>query len=69
MTPDSEDTREAARDRTAILWCAVAFALVGVAGLKLVPAGRWIWLAVIVAALTAIPQAFVSTRKARRGRR
>jgi hypothetical protein len=69
MSPAGDDGSEVARDRRAIFWCAAGFALVGVAGLELVPAGRWIWITLIIVALTAIPQAFPSTRRPKNRRR
>jgi hypothetical protein len=66
---ETKGRTEGARDRLAIFWCAVAFAGGGVAGLELLPAAKWIWIVLIVVALTAIPQAFPSTRRRRHGRR
>lgn len=66
MTDDRDMT---SRDRRAIFWCAAAFALVGVIGLVLFPPAKWIWITVLVIALTAIPQGFVSTRRPRGERR
>jgi len=65
MTPSPDDGDDTSGGRRAIFWCGAGFAAVGVAGLMLVPAGTWIWIVLIVIALTAIPQGFVSTRKPR----
>ena len=70
MAPrESHEDEDHTRDRYTVYWVAAAFAGIGVVGMIIVPAGKWIWITVIVLALLAIPQAFVSTRSPRRRRR
>jgi hypothetical protein len=54
--------REMASFRRAVLWSAVAFLAIAVAGLLLAPGLQFLWIMLLVIAVTAVPQAFLRER-------
>jgi hypothetical protein len=56
------EVRSPAAERRAILWSAVAFLAVAVAGLLFAPGFRLLWVVVLVFGIAAVPQALGRNR-------